>query len=51
MSSFINLIISFVMGLFFGQQMEDPKTTHHDLEKNSTEIFQKLESRQQVLDC
>ena len=39
------------MGLLFGHQLEEPKTAHHEFQKDSTEIFMKLEARQQLLDC
>lgn len=51
MSSLINLVISFIMGLLLGHQLEEPKTAHHDLQKNSIEVFQHLEAQQKILDC
>ncbi|SDR89551.1 hypothetical protein [Gramella sp. MAR_2010_147] len=51
MSTLINLVISFIMGVLFGHQMEEPKTAHIELKKQSIEIFQQLESRQQILEC
>lgn len=51
MSSLINLVISFIMGLLFGHQLEEPKTAHHELQKDSIEIFQHLKAQQKVLDC
>jgi len=51
MSTLINLIISFIMGVLLGSQLEAPKTAHHDLKEQSTEIFQDLEARQKILEC
>ncbi|WP_165499022.1 hypothetical protein [Gramella sp. KN1008] len=51
MGTLINLLISFIMGLLFGHQMEEPKTAHNDLPKDQTEIFQKLKAQQQLLEC
>lgn len=49
MSSLINLLLSFLMGLFFGHQQE-VKTAQNDL-KIPVEVIHHLECRQQVLEC
>lgn len=51
MGTLINLLISFIMGLFFGHQIEEPKTAHNDFQEDHIEIFQKLKTQQQVLEC
>lgn len=51
MSTLINLIISFVLGILFGHQIEEPKTANNEVQKESIEIFETLECRQQVLEC
>lgn len=51
MSTLVNLVISFIMGFFFGHQLEEPQTTHHDLNIDSIEIYQKLEQQQHILNC
>ncbi len=50
MSSLINLVISFIMGLLFGQHLEEPKTAHHEYQKDAIELLKCLESRQFVLE-
>ena len=50
MSTLINLAISFMMTLLFGQQIEEPKTVHHEFQKDSIEVFESLEARQQMLE-
>lgn len=39
------------MGVLLGPQLEAPKTVHHELKKQSIEIFQDLEARQKILEC
>lgn len=51
MSTLINLIISFIMGVLLGTQLEAPKTVHHELKKQSIEIFHDLKARQKILEC
>ncbi|MGA8855209.1 MAG: hypothetical protein WB492_13625 [Christiangramia sp.] len=51
MSTLINLVISFIIGLLFGHQLEEPKTAHHEFQKDSIDIYKSLESRQKVLEC
>lgn len=51
MGTLINLLISFIMGLLFGHQIEEPKTAHTDFQKDQTEIFLKLQAQQQLLEC
>lgn len=50
MSTLINLVISFIMGVLFGHQLENPKTAHIEFKKQYIEIFQHLEVRQKILD-
>jgi len=50
MSTLINLAISFMMALLFGQQLEEPKTANHEYQKDTIEIFHSLEARQHVLE-
>ncbi|MDR5589971.1 hypothetical protein [Christiangramia sp. SM2212] len=51
MGTLINLVISFIMGLLFGHQIDESKTAHHELQKHSIEVFHDLESRQKILEC
>ena len=51
MSTLINLVLSFFMGILFGHQIEETRTAHLELHKDSTEIYKKLEARQKFLDC
>lgn len=50
MSSLINLVLSFIVGLLFGHQLEEPKTAHQEYQKDTIEVFKSLEARQQVLE-
>lgn len=50
MSSLINLLLSFLMGLFFGHQQKEPQTAQNDM-KIPVEMIHKLECRQQILEC
>ncbi|HKJ49086.1 MAG TPA: hypothetical protein VJ973_08355 [Christiangramia sp.] len=51
MSTLVNLVISFFVGILLGQQIEEPRTAHMEFQKDSTEIYKKLEARQIFLDC
>ncbi|MCH4822815.1 hypothetical protein ML462_06485 [Gramella lutea] len=51
MNSLINLVISFVLAILFGQQTEEPKTANYEGQNDPIEIFETLECRQQVLEC
>ena len=51
MSALVNFVISFIMGFLFGHQIKEPQTAHHEIKKDSLEIFEKLEARQHMLDC
>ncbi len=51
MSTLINLVISLVLGILFPQEMQEPKTANHEIQKDTIEIFETLECRQQVLEC
>lgn len=51
MSTLVNLVVSFIMGLLFGHQIEEPRTAQYEFQTDSIEIYQKLEMRQQVLEC
>ncbi|WP_156888625.1 hypothetical protein [Christiangramia echinicola] len=51
MSTLVNLVISFFMGILFGHQIEEPRTAHLEFQKDSTEIYKKLEARQKLLNC
>ncbi|MBT8295208.1 MAG: hypothetical protein KJP01_07285 [Gramella sp.] len=50
MSALVNLVLSFIMGLLFGHQLEKPKTAHYEFQKDQTEILKSLEARQHILE-
>ncbi len=50
MSTLVNLVISFIMGLFFGHQMEEPRTASHEFQKCTLELVENLQQRQQILE-
>jgi len=50
MSSLINLVISFFVGLVLYIQPVNKETVDIEEPVNSTEIFQKLENYQKILD-
>ena len=50
MSALVNLILSFVMGLFYGHQIEKPITAQYEFQEDHTEIIHELKDRQQVLE-
>ncbi len=51
MSSLINLLISFIMSIFFGQQGQDNLTAHIDQKLYHIEMLQELETHQKILNC
>lgn len=51
MSSLINLLISFYMSIFFGQQSQEKLTTHIDQELYHIEMLQELKTHQKLLNC
>ena len=51
MSALTNLLISFIMGVFFGHQSQENKTAHIDHELYHIEILQQLETQQKILNC
>lgn len=50
MSSLINLLLSFLMGLLFGHQQEEVPTAQNDLHL-PVKVIHKLECKQQILEC
>lgn len=50
MGALVNLVLSFIMGLFFGHQIEEPLTAHYEFQKDHTEILKSLEARQKILE-
>lgn len=50
MSTLINLVISFIIGLFFGHTLENQQTTQKDPHKVPIEIMQQLKTCQHILD-
>lgn len=50
MSTLINLVIGFLMAILFGQQIEEPKTVHHDFQTDTIKVFENLEARQHMLE-
>ena len=51
MSTLINLVISLVLGILSYFPIKEPNIAQHEIKKNTTEIFLKLEARQHVLEC
>ena len=51
MGTLINLIMSLIMGAFFGHQTEEPQTAQIDRQDEPVEIYEKLMEQQQVLEC
>lgn len=49
MSSLINLLISFVIALFFSQEIDLSKTVQNQIQQNDIELFQELQLKQQRL--
>ncbi|WP_166435173.1 hypothetical protein [Christiangramia sabulilitoris] len=50
MGALVNLVIGFIMGLLSANQIEEPKTAQYEFQKESLEIFQSLEKKQQRLE-
>ncbi|WP_156275762.1 hypothetical protein [Christiangramia aestuarii] len=50
MSSLVNFVISFMMGLLFGHQLEEPKNANYEFQQDTTKLIIELEMRQQVLE-
>ena len=52
MSTLINLIISLIMSVFLGQNMNEPKSTcYQNVDEIPLEVFHELKSRQHLLEC
>ncbi|WP_157493003.1 hypothetical protein [Christiangramia flava] len=51
MSSLINLLLSLIMGIFFGHESENSSTAQNEDWKPRTEILLHLEEQQQLLEC
>ncbi len=39
-----------MMALLFGQQIEEPKTAHHEFQNDTIKVFENLEARQHMLE-